>query len=89
MPVYLHVGAGGEPAATERFDHPFYTHALAHPFEQMIAVLWLLLAGYWNSFQFEICFYGSRLRVGSLLDKKSRWTLRIFATHRSLVDKAA
>src|SRR5206468_7687781 len=40
VPVCIHVGAGdGVPAATERFDHPFFTHAMAHPFEQMIASL--------------------------------------------------
>src|ERR1044071_3269573 len=37
VPVCIHVGAGdGVPAATERFDHPFFTHAMAHPFEQML-----------------------------------------------------
>lgn len=46
MPVCIHVGAGdGVPAATERFDHPFYTHALAHPFEQMIAALCVVAGG--------------------------------------------
>src|SRR6266496_2134761 len=44
--VCIHVGAGdGVPAGTERFDHPFYTHAMAHPFEQMIAVLCIVVGG--------------------------------------------
>jgi predicted TIM-barrel fold metal-dependent hydrolase len=46
VPVCIHVGAGdGVPAGTERFDHPFYTHAMAHPFEQMIAVLCVVIGG--------------------------------------------
>jgi uncharacterized protein len=46
VPVCIHVGAGdGVPAGTERFDHPFYTHAMAHPFEQMIAVLCVVVGG--------------------------------------------
>ena len=46
VPVCIHVGAGdGVPAGTERFDHPFYTHAMAHPFEQMIAVLCIVVGG--------------------------------------------
>ena len=46
IPVCIHVGAGdGVPAATERFDHPFYTHAMAHPFEQMIASLCVVAGG--------------------------------------------
>jgi predicted TIM-barrel fold metal-dependent hydrolase len=46
VPVCIHVGAGdGVPAATERFDHPFFTHAMAHPFEQMIAVLCVVVGG--------------------------------------------
>ena len=41
VPVCVHVGAGdGPPAAgAERFDNPFFTHAMTHPFEQMIGVL--------------------------------------------------
>jgi predicted TIM-barrel fold metal-dependent hydrolase len=46
VPVCIHVGAGdGVPAGTERFDHPLYTHALAHPFEQMIAALCVVASG--------------------------------------------
>ena len=46
VPVCIHVGAGdGVPAATERFDHPLYSHALAHPFEQMIAALCVVCGG--------------------------------------------
>jgi hypothetical protein len=46
VPVCIHVGAGdGVPAGTERFDHPLYTHALAHPFEQMIAALCVVAGG--------------------------------------------
>src|SRR5262249_56101474 len=46
VPVCIHVGAGdGVPAGTERFDHPFYTPAMAHPFEQMIAVLCVVVGG--------------------------------------------
>jgi len=46
VPVCIHVGAGdGVPAATERFDHPFFTHAMAHPFEQMIASLCVVAGG--------------------------------------------
>ena len=46
VPVCIHVGAGdGVPAATERFDHPLYTHAMAHPFEQMIASLCVVAGG--------------------------------------------
>jgi predicted TIM-barrel fold metal-dependent hydrolase len=46
VPVCIHVGAGdGVPAATERFDHPFFTHAMAHPFEQMIAALCVVVGG--------------------------------------------
>src|SRR5262245_18839018 len=46
VPVCIHVGAGdGVPAATDRFDHPFYTHAIAHPFEQMIAALCVVAGG--------------------------------------------
>ncbi len=46
VPVCIHVGAGdGVPAGTERFDHPFFTHAMAHPFEQMIAVLCVVVGG--------------------------------------------
>jgi predicted TIM-barrel fold metal-dependent hydrolase len=44
--VCIHVGAGdGVPAGTERFDHPFFNHAMAHPFEQMIAVLCVVVGG--------------------------------------------
>jgi predicted TIM-barrel fold metal-dependent hydrolase len=46
VPVCIHVGAGdGVPAATERFEHPFFTHAMAHPFEQMIASLCVVAGG--------------------------------------------
>ena len=46
VPVCIHVGAGdGVPAGTERFDHPFFTHAMAHPFEQMIAALCVVVGG--------------------------------------------
>jgi predicted TIM-barrel fold metal-dependent hydrolase len=46
VPVCVHVGAGdGVPAGTERFDHPFFTHAIAHPFEQMIAALCVVAGG--------------------------------------------
>ena len=46
VPVCIHVGAGdGTAAGIERFDHPFYTHAMTHPFEQMIAVLCLVVGG--------------------------------------------
>lgn len=46
VPVCVHVGAGdGIPAGTERFDHPFFTHAMAHPFEQMIASLCVVAGG--------------------------------------------
>lgn len=51
VPVCVHVGAGdGAPAGTERFDHPFYTHAMAHPFEQMIAVLCIVVGGILEKF---------------------------------------
>lgn len=46
VPLCIHVGAGdGTAAGIERFDHPFYTHVMAHPFEQMIAVLCLVVGG--------------------------------------------
>lgn len=47
VPVCVHMGAGdGPPAAgAERFDNPFFTHAITHPFEQMIAVLCLVAGG--------------------------------------------
>ena len=46
VPLCVHVGAGdGTAAGIERFDHPFFTHAMAHPFEQMIAVLCLVVGG--------------------------------------------
>jgi predicted TIM-barrel fold metal-dependent hydrolase len=46
VPVCIHVGAGdGVPAGTERFDHPFFTHVMAHPFEQMIAALCVVVGG--------------------------------------------
>jgi predicted TIM-barrel fold metal-dependent hydrolase len=51
VPVCIHVGAGdGVPAGTERFDHPFFTHAMAHPFEQMIAVLCVVVGGLLDRF---------------------------------------
>jgi predicted TIM-barrel fold metal-dependent hydrolase len=51
VPVCIHVGAGdGVPAGTERFDHPLYTHALAHPFEQMIAALCVVAGGLLEKF---------------------------------------
>ncbi|MCZ6450371.1 MAG: hypothetical protein O6837_05895 [Deltaproteobacteria bacterium] len=28
-----------------KFDHPFYTHAIAHQFEQMIGVLCVVIGG--------------------------------------------
>ena len=63
MPVCIHVGAGdGVPAATERFDHPLYSHALAHPFEQMIAApLRRLRRPARTLSQTEIRLHGSRL----------------------------
>ena len=51
VPVCIHVGAGDGPAAgIERFDHPFFTHAIAHPFEQMIAVLCVVAGGLLEKF---------------------------------------
>jgi predicted TIM-barrel fold metal-dependent hydrolase len=35
---------------TERFDHPFFTHAMAHPFEQMIAALCVVAGGLLEKF---------------------------------------
>ncbi|HWO41653.1 MAG TPA: amidohydrolase family protein, partial [Candidatus Eisenbacteria bacterium] len=59
VPVCIHVGAGdGLPAGTDRFDHPFYNHAIAHPFEQMIAVLCIVVGGILERFP--------RLRVAFL-----------------------
>ena len=43
--VFTSERATALPAGTERFDHPFYTHAMAHPFEQMIAVLCVVVGG--------------------------------------------
>ncbi len=52
VPVCVHVGAGdGTAAGTERFDHPFYTHAMTHPFEQMIAVLCIVVGGILEKFR--------------------------------------
>jgi len=46
VPVAVHVGAGdGTAAGIERFDHPFFTHAMTHPFEQMIGVLCVVVGG--------------------------------------------
>jgi predicted TIM-barrel fold metal-dependent hydrolase len=45
VPVCARVGSSRPAAAAERFDHPFYTHAMAHPFEQMIAVLCVVVGG--------------------------------------------
>jgi predicted TIM-barrel fold metal-dependent hydrolase len=46
VPICIHVGAGdGTAAGAERFDHPFYTHAMTHPFEQMIGVLCIVVGG--------------------------------------------
>ncbi|MGH7771252.1 MAG: amidohydrolase family protein [Candidatus Binatia bacterium] len=51
VPICIHVGAGdGTSAGIERFDHPFFTHAMAHPFEQMIAVLCLVVSGILEKF---------------------------------------
>jgi predicted TIM-barrel fold metal-dependent hydrolase len=51
VPVCVHVGAGdGTAAGIERFDHPFYTHAMTHPFEQMIAVLCIVVGGVLEKF---------------------------------------
>jgi uncharacterized protein len=51
VPVCVHVGAGdGVAAGTERFDHPFYTHAMTHPFEQMIGVLCVVVGGMLEKF---------------------------------------
>jgi predicted TIM-barrel fold metal-dependent hydrolase len=51
IPVCIHVGAGdGVPAGTNRFDHPLYTHAIAHPFEQMIAALCVVVGGLLEKF---------------------------------------
>jgi predicted TIM-barrel fold metal-dependent hydrolase len=51
IPVCVHVGAGdGTAAGIERFDHPFYTHAMTHPFEQMIAVLCVVVGGILEKF---------------------------------------
>ncbi|HWP60757.1 MAG TPA: amidohydrolase family protein [Candidatus Acidoferrales bacterium] len=51
VPVCVHVGAGdGTAAGIERFDHPFFTHAMAHPFEQMIAVLCVVVGGVMEKF---------------------------------------
>lgn len=51
VPVCIHAGAGdGVPAGTDRFDHPFYNHAMAHPFEQMIAVLCIVVGGILEKF---------------------------------------
>jgi uncharacterized protein len=51
IPVCVHTGAGdGVAAGTERFDHPFFTHAMTHPFEQMIAVLCIVVGGILEKF---------------------------------------
>jgi len=51
VPVAIHVGAGdGVAAGIERFDHPFYTHAMTHPFEQMIGVLCVVVGGLLDKF---------------------------------------
>ncbi|MEE9166273.1 MAG: amidohydrolase family protein [Candidatus Neomarinimicrobiota bacterium] len=52
VPICVHMGAGdGPPAAgTERFDNPFFTHAMTHPFEQMIGVLCLVAGGILEKF---------------------------------------
>ena len=51
VPICIHVGAGdGTSAGIERFDHPFFTHAMAHPFEQMIGVLCLVVSGILEKF---------------------------------------
>jgi uncharacterized protein len=55
--VCVHAGAGdGVPAGTDRFDNAFYTHAIAHPFEQMIGSMCLVVGGVLDRFP--------RLRVG-------------------------
>ena len=77
VPVCIHVGAGdGVPAGTERFDHPFYTHAMAHPFEQMIASLCVVVGGLAGAFSSpEIRLHGGRRRLGALLDGAPRRAL--------------
>lgn len=51
VPLCIHVGAGdGTAAGIERFDHPFYTHAMTHPFEQMIGVLCIVVGGVLEKF---------------------------------------
>ena len=74
VPVCIHVGAGdGVPAATERFDHPFFTHAMAHPFEQMIASLCVVAGGLVGALSApQVRLHGSRLRLGALLDGAAR-----------------
>lgn len=45
VPVCVHVGAGRPAAGVERFDNPFFTHVITHPFEQMIGVLCIVAGG--------------------------------------------
>jgi predicted TIM-barrel fold metal-dependent hydrolase len=65
IPLSVHAGVGHnglpghygtEAAGTERFDRFFYTHCVAFPFEQMIAVLCIVCGGVLDRFP--------RLRVG-------------------------
>ena len=65
VPLSVHAGVGHnglpghygtEAAGTERFDRFFYTHCVAFPFEQMIAVLCIVCGGVMDRFP--------RLRVG-------------------------
>lgn len=58
IPVCVHVGAGRPAAGAERFDNPFYTHVVTHPFEQMIGVLCMVAGGILERFP--------RLRVAFL-----------------------
>ena len=84
VPVCIHVGAGdGVPAGTERFDHPFYTHAMAHPFEQMIAVLVCRRRRASGAFPApQSRLHGGGRRLGALLDGAPRRALMNFSNRR-------
>jgi predicted TIM-barrel fold metal-dependent hydrolase len=53
VPLLVHSGAGANPppAGSDRFDNFFFTHLVAHPFEQMIALASVAAGGVLERFQ--------------------------------------
>ena len=57
VPVCVHTGAGEPAAGVERFDNPFFTHAMTQPFEQMIGALCIVAGGILERFpRFKVVF---------------------------------